>query len=152
RFTTGLSISSMAAARGVSSPSSDFAACPRKRPGRPSVCSRRRARPSCGHSRAKPDREREGWACPRRQTGGPPMFLRSSWYVAGWSHHFKPGELVARTVLGERIVLYRTSGGAVAALEDRCCHRLAPLSRGRLEGDDLRCMYHGMKFSAEGRC
>ena len=80
------------------------------------------------------------------------MFLRSSWYVAGWSHHFKPGGLVARTILGERLVLYRTSGGAVTALEDRCCHRLAPLSRGRLEGDDLRCMYHGIKFSGDGRC
>jgi vanillate O-demethylase monooxygenase subunit len=79
-------------------------------------------------------------------------FLRNSWYVAGWSHHFNAGELVARTIVGERIVLYRTSSGAVTALEDRCCHRMAPLSRGRLEGDDLRCMYHGIKFSADGRC
>jgi vanillate O-demethylase monooxygenase subunit len=80
------------------------------------------------------------------------MFLRNSWYVAGWSHHVEPGALVARTILGERIILYRTSTGKVTALEDRCCHRFAPLSRGRLEGDDIRCMYHGIKFSAEGRC
>jgi vanillate O-demethylase monooxygenase subunit len=38
------------------------------------------------------------------------------------------------------------------ALEDRCCHRFAPLSLGRLEGDDLRCMYHGLKFAPDGRC
>jgi phenylpropionate dioxygenase-like ring-hydroxylating dioxygenase large terminal subunit len=37
-------------------------------------------------------------------------------------------------------------------LEDRCCHRFAPLSMGRLEGDDLRCMYHGLKFAPDGRC
>jgi vanillate O-demethylase monooxygenase subunit len=40
----------------------------------------------------------------------------------------------------------------VVALDDRCCHRAAPLSMGRVEGDDIRCMYHGMKFSADGKC
>lgn len=80
------------------------------------------------------------------------MFLRNCWYVAGWSHHVTAGEIVARTVIGEPIVLYRTLDGAVTVLEDRCCHRFAPLSRGRLEGDDIRCMYHGLKFSASGIC
>jgi phenylpropionate dioxygenase-like ring-hydroxylating dioxygenase large terminal subunit len=80
------------------------------------------------------------------------MFLRNCWYVAGWSHHFPQGQPVARTLLGEPIVLYRAADGAVAALEDRCCHRLAPLSKGRIEGDDLRCMYHGLKFAASGAC
>ena len=38
------------------------------------------------------------------------------------------------------------------ALEDRCCHRHAPLSKGRLEGSDVRCMYHGLKFAPTGEC
>jgi phenylpropionate dioxygenase-like ring-hydroxylating dioxygenase large terminal subunit len=80
------------------------------------------------------------------------MFLRNCWYVAGWSHHFPADKPVARTILGEPIVLYRQADGRVAALEDRCCHRLAPLSKGRIEGDDLRCMYHGLKFAASGQC
>jgi phenylpropionate dioxygenase-like ring-hydroxylating dioxygenase large terminal subunit len=80
------------------------------------------------------------------------MFLRNCWYVAGWSHHFPENTPVARTVLGEPIVLYRREDGAVAALEDRCCHRLAPLSKGRIEGADLRCMYHGLKFAPSGQC
>jgi vanillate O-demethylase monooxygenase subunit len=80
------------------------------------------------------------------------MLLRNCWYVAGWSHHFAADALVARTILGEPIVLYRKRDGAVVALEDRCCHRLAPLSRGRQEGDDLRCMYHGLKFAPSGKC
>jgi nitrite reductase/ring-hydroxylating ferredoxin subunit len=80
------------------------------------------------------------------------MFLRNWWYVAAWSHQIRPGEIAARTILGEPVVFYRTSTGEVAALEDRCCHRFAPLSRGRLEGDDIRCMYHGIKFSAAGKC
>jgi vanillate O-demethylase monooxygenase subunit len=80
------------------------------------------------------------------------MFLRNCWYVAGWSHHFPEDAPVARTMLGEPIVLYRKPDGGVVALEDRCCHRLAPLSKGRREGDDLRCMYHGLKFAPSGQC
>jgi phenylpropionate dioxygenase-like ring-hydroxylating dioxygenase large terminal subunit len=80
------------------------------------------------------------------------MFLHNWWYVAAWSHQVPSGELVARRILNEPIVLYRKNDGAINALEDRCCHRFAPLSRGRLEGDDLRCMYHGIKFAASGEC
>jgi len=60
--------------------------------------------------------------------------------------------LFTRTVLGEAILLYRTASGAITALRDRCCHRLAPLSRGRKEGDCVRCGYHGLLFDATGRC
>jgi phenylpropionate dioxygenase-like ring-hydroxylating dioxygenase large terminal subunit len=80
------------------------------------------------------------------------MFLRNCWYVAGWSHHFPEDGLVTRTILGDLVVLYRKSDGGMVALENRCCHRLAPLSRGRKEGDDLRCMYHGLKFAPSGKC
>jgi phenylpropionate dioxygenase-like ring-hydroxylating dioxygenase large terminal subunit len=79
------------------------------------------------------------------------MFPRNGWYAAIWS-----GELasapVARTFLGERVVLFRTAGGHAAALEDRCCHRAAPLSRGTVSGEALRCGYHGLLFDPTGRC
>jgi phenylpropionate dioxygenase-like ring-hydroxylating dioxygenase large terminal subunit len=80
------------------------------------------------------------------------MFVRNCWYVAGWSSEL-PGEgMIARTLINEPVLLFRTSAGEVVALEDRCCHRQAPLSLGRREGDDIRCMYHGLKFDASGRC
>lgn len=80
------------------------------------------------------------------------MFLRNCWYVIAWDHEVPAGALFARTVLNEPIVVFRTAGGGFAALEDRCCHRAAPLSKGRNEGDGLRCGYHGLKFDAAGRC
>jgi vanillate O-demethylase monooxygenase subunit len=55
-------------------------------------------------------------------------------------------------LLGEPVVLYRKRDGSAVALEDRCPHRFAPLSLGRIEGDDLRCMYHGLRFGCDGAC
>jgi len=59
---------------------------------------------------------------------------------------------LSRTFLNCPVVLYRDVNGNVVAMEDRCCHRFAPLSKGRLEGDSIRCMYHGLKFAPTGDC
>jgi nitrite reductase/ring-hydroxylating ferredoxin subunit len=80
------------------------------------------------------------------------MFVRNCWYVAGWDAELPAEGMVALTIVNEPILLYRTSRGDIVALEDRCCHRQAPLSLGRREGDDIRCMYHGLKFDRSGRC
>ena len=83
------------------------------------------------------------------------MWLRDCWYVIAWDHEIPAagaGDLFSRTVLGEPILVFRCEDGALAALEDRCCHRLAPLSKGRREGDCVRCGYHGLMFDADGRC
>jgi phenylpropionate dioxygenase-like ring-hydroxylating dioxygenase large terminal subunit len=80
------------------------------------------------------------------------MFLRNCWYVAGWNYEVKAGQLAPRSVIGVPLLFYRLQDGRVVALEDRCCHRKAPLSLGRLEGDNIRCMYHGLKFDSTGKC
>jgi vanillate O-demethylase monooxygenase subunit len=80
------------------------------------------------------------------------MYLRNCWYMAGWSADFGASAPVPLTLLDEPLVFYRAASGALVALEDRCCHRLAPLSHGRVEGDDLRCLYHGLKFAPTGAC
>lgn len=79
------------------------------------------------------------------------MFLKNCWYAATWSRDLgeKP---MARRFLGEPVVLYRQENGQPAALEDRCCHRAAPLSKGRCIGDYLECGYHGLQFDASGNC
>jgi len=79
-------------------------------------------------------------------------FLMNSWYMAAWDHELIDGKLTARTILEEPVLLYKGDSGKVVALDNRCCHRGAKLSNGRLEGDDVRCMYHGLKFNAAGKC
>ena len=78
-------------------------------------------------------------------------FLRNCWYVAAWAGEVG-GNLLARTILELPMVLYRKSDGAVAALLDRCPHRLLPLSRGSLRGDTIECGYHGLTFDCSGNC
>jgi phenylpropionate dioxygenase-like ring-hydroxylating dioxygenase large terminal subunit len=80
-----------------------------------------------------------------------PAFLKNRWYVAGLSGEVTDKPL-GRMLLGEPVVLYRTSDGTPAALEDRCCHRQAALSLGEIEGDNLRCGYHGLLFDGSGAC
>lgn len=79
------------------------------------------------------------------------MFLRASWYVAARAAEVTRAPL-ARMLLDEPVVLYRREDGAAVALEDRCCHRHLPLSMGKLEGDNLRCGYHGLLFAPSGAC
>lgn len=77
--------------------------------------------------------------------------LKTYWYVAATS-----GELtnqpLARTILDEAIVLFRTETGRVAALADVCPHRRSPLSMGHVIGETIACPYHGIQFSGGGTC
>jgi vanillate O-demethylase monooxygenase subunit len=79
-------------------------------------------------------------------------FIRNLWYVAAWSHELPAAAPIARVIAAEPLALYRKRDGSVVAFEDRCPHRHAPLSLGRVEGDDLRCLYHGLRFGSDGAC
>ena len=80
--------------------------------------------------------------------------MRNAWYAAAWEDELiEKGRLVARPILGEPVVLFRQADGKAVALEDRCSHRFAPLSMGKvLPGDRLQCPYHGLEFDTAGAC
>jgi phenylpropionate dioxygenase-like ring-hydroxylating dioxygenase large terminal subunit len=78
-------------------------------------------------------------------------FLRNQWYTAATSAELGRQPL-ARTVCNEPLVIFRTEGGRVAVLTDRCPHRKAPLSSGEVVGSDIQCGYHGLRFAADGAC
>ena len=59
---------------------------------------------------------------------------------------------VARTLLTERLALYRAGDGRPVAVPDRCPHREAPLSKGHMLDGCLQCPYHGWTFDGDGRC
>lgn len=79
------------------------------------------------------------------------MFLKNQWYVAAQATELGRA-LLGRWILGEPLVFYRTEAGQPVALEDRCPHRRAALSMGKLVGDRVQCGYHGIEFAADGKC
>jgi phenylpropionate dioxygenase-like ring-hydroxylating dioxygenase large terminal subunit len=79
------------------------------------------------------------------------MYVRNAWYVAAWDHEVTR-TMRRRILLDEPVVLFRTEDGKAVALEDRCCHRQAPLSMGKLAGNVVTCPYHGLQFDTSGKC
>ncbi|WP_342619425.1 Rieske 2Fe-2S domain-containing protein [Rhodoferax sp. GW822-FHT02A01] len=72
------------------------------------------------------------------------------WHIAAQSHQLEPHKPLGVSVMSEPVVLYRKKDGAPVALEDRCPHRWALLSGGRVDGDNIVCPYHGFKFCPRG--
>ena len=80
------------------------------------------------------------------------MFIRNAWYVGAWGTEVGRQTLMRRTLLNEPVVFFRKEDGTPVALEDKCAHRHAPLSEGRLQGDAIECPYHGLQYDETGAC
>lgn len=78
-------------------------------------------------------------------------FFRHCWFVVCESRELKRKPL-ARTLLGQALVLFRDDQGKAAAVVDRCSHRNAPLSKGWTAEGQLVCPYHGWRFDGSGTC
>ncbi len=78
------------------------------------------------------------------------MFPKNTWYVACIPNEVTDKPL-GREICGEKIVFYRTADGKVAALEDFCPHRGAPLSLGFVRNGTLVCGYHGLQMGCDGK-
>ena len=78
------------------------------------------------------------------------MFPKNAWYVACTPDEIAAGPL-GRKVCGESMAIYRGEQGRVAAVEDFCPHRGAPLSLGRVKDGVLVCGYHGLHMGCDGK-
>ena len=78
-------------------------------------------------------------------------FVKNAWYVIASTREVGR-TLLRRMVMDQSILLYRKIDGGAVALLDRCSHRFAPLSRGKLVGDHVQCAYHGLQYDCTGKC
>lgn len=76
-------------------------------------------------------------------------FLYDHWYVAGFTEDFDRTPK-AKTLLERSIVFYRSEAGELLAFQNRCLHRSFPLAESKLEGDELVCRYHGIRYDTDG--
>jgi 5,5'-dehydrodivanillate O-demethylase len=79
-------------------------------------------------------------------------FLRQFWQPVAVLAGLKPGRAVPLRIMGEDYTLYRGQGGAPHVVAFRCAHRGTQLSTGWVEGDAIRCFYHGWMYDASGQC
>ena len=77
------------------------------------------------------------------------MFPKNTWYVACTPDEINEKPL-GRQICGEKIAFYRGAEGKVAAVEDFCPHRGAPLSLGFVQDGQLVCGYHGLTMGSDG--
>lgn len=77
--------------------------------------------------------------------------LRKCWHPVARVEELEGDGPLAVRLLGEPWCVARI-GGELVAFKDVCPHRLAPLSAGTVEGDSLRCAYHGFRFGTDGTC
>lgn len=79
-------------------------------------------------------------------------YLRLFWQPVMRAKDLAPGRAKPLEVLGEKFTIYRGEDGAPHVVARRCPHRGTPLSLGWVEGDAIRCRYHGWKFDGTGQC
>jgi 5,5'-dehydrodivanillate O-demethylase len=80
------------------------------------------------------------------------IFMRQFWHAIGRSEDLPAGKAVPIRIMSEDFTLYRGASGKAQVTAYRCPHRGAQLFLGWVEGDDIRCVYHGWKFNGAGRC
>tara|TARA_B100000497_G_scaffold2384_1_gene2743 strand:+ start:6471 stop:7514 length:1044 start_codon:yes stop_codon:yes gene_type:complete len=78
--------------------------------------------------------------------------LKNYWYAAGTSSEVNGNKPTKRIIFNIPIVLWRASDNKLSALLDRCAHRNAPLSEGRVKDCEIVCPYHGWTFNQNGQC
>ena len=79
-------------------------------------------------------------------------YLRLFWHPIFRARDLRPAEAKPIEILGEKFTLYRGESGTSHIVAFRCAHRGVQLSVGWVEGDDLRCRYHGWKYDCTGQC
>jgi len=79
-------------------------------------------------------------------------YLRQFWHPVHHSHDLPAGRAVPIRMLGQDFTLYRGETGTAHVVAARCVHRSMLMHVGWVEGDEIRCFYHGWKYDGEGRC
>lgn len=79
-------------------------------------------------------------------------WLRNCWYQAGWADEVLDHAPLSRTILDQPLLIFRDEHGQPTILLDRCPHRFAPLSAGRIDRGVVTCGYHGLAFDRSGGC
>ena len=88
----------------------------------------------------------------RQLRDAPPPFP-FGWFAVAFSHELRGGGILTRRFMDREIVIYRTTSGLACAIEAYCPHLGTHFGYGgEVQGEELRCPFHGFRFSVDGSC
>ena len=79
-------------------------------------------------------------------------YLRMFWQPVCCSHELAAGQALPVRIMSEDFALYRGESGTPYLVGPRCAHRGTQLSVGSVEGECIRCFYHGWTYDGSGQC
>jgi 5,5'-dehydrodivanillate O-demethylase oxygenase subunit len=79
-------------------------------------------------------------------------FMRQFWIAVDRAADVPSGQAKPVRIMSEDYAVYRGASGRAQVIAYRCPHRGAQMHLGSIEGDDIRCVYHGWKFDCAGQC
>lgn len=78
--------------------------------------------------------------------------IRNQWYLACLEDELEKQNPLKKKIVGQELVIFKTESGKIGVTEDRCCHRNVNLSLGYIDGETIKCGYHGWAYNTEGAC
>lgn len=78
--------------------------------------------------------------------------IPNQWYAVLASKEVKPNQITSALRMNLPLAFFRTENGTLGCVADRCSHRGAALSGGKVKGDCLQCPFHGLEFLPDGQC
>lgn len=96
---------------------------------------------------------KNGYELPPVVADRPRLPYPNGWFAVAFSDELSRGRVLRRRLMGEDVVIYRTHGGVVRAVEPYCPHLGAHLGYGgKVEGEEIVCPFHGFRYDTTGAC
>ena len=79
-------------------------------------------------------------------------YLRRFWQPVMRVRDLPKGKAKPIEIMSEKFTIYRGEDGTSHMVAFRCPHRGTQMSLGWVEGNSIRCRYHGWRYEGSGRC
>lgn len=77
--------------------------------------------------------------------------IKNQWYAVLDSKELKKGKIIGTTRLSEKLVFWRDDNDEINCIFDKCCHRGASLSAGKIVNNHIECPFHGFQYDSSGK-